>query len=83
MLPDKHACNVYDDITRCKAPPPNLNSANIFSCSVWGQTAKFKDCQYLQLYGSHILAKHVCNNKIKQGLIFAFFVCINLVIHLH
>ena len=33
-------------------PAPNLNSANIFLWLVWGQTAKFKDCQYFQLYGS-------------------------------
>ena len=26
-------------------PPPNLKSRHIFLRSVWGQTAKFKDCQ--------------------------------------
>ena len=31
-LPDKtRACNAYDDVIRCEVPPPNLNSANIFS----------------------------------------------------
>ena len=52
--PDKHACkrmwNIYDDVICCKAPPPNLNSANIFLRSVWGQTAKLKDRQYFRLY---------------------------------
>jgi len=32
-------------------PLPNLNSANILLRPVWGQTAKFKDLQYFQLYG--------------------------------
>ena len=50
-LPDKHARNVYNDVIRCEVPPPNLNSAKIFLCSVWGQTAKFKDRQCFQLYG--------------------------------
>ena len=31
--------------------PPNLNSANILECSVWSQTAKFNDRQYIRLYG--------------------------------
>ena len=30
MLPDKCTCNVFDDVIHCEAPPPNLNSANIF-----------------------------------------------------
>ena len=30
MLPDKRARNVYNDVLRCEAPPPNLNFANIF-----------------------------------------------------
>ena len=25
MLPDKRPRNVYNDVLRCKAPPPNLN----------------------------------------------------------
>ena len=39
MLPDKRdlrrARNVYNDIIRCEAPPPNLNFANIF-CAWFG-----------------------------------------------
>ena len=38
-------------INQPEMPLPNLNSANIFLQSVWGQTAKFKDRQYFQLYG--------------------------------
>ena len=54
MAPDKHVRNVYyGDAIHCEVPLPNLNSANIFLCSVkdWGQTAKFKDHQYFWLYG--------------------------------
>ena len=29
-LPDKRACNVYDDVIRCEVPLPNLNFAIIF-----------------------------------------------------
>ena len=36
---------------RPETPPLNLNSANSFQRSVWDQTAKFKDHQYLRLYG--------------------------------
>ena len=32
---------------------PNLNSANTFVWLIWGQTAKFKDHQYFQLYSSY------------------------------
>ena len=57
--PDKHACkrmwNIYDDVICCKAPPPNLNSANIFLRSVWGQTAKLKDRQYFRLYDTILM----------------------------
>ena len=28
-------CNELDDIIRCQAPPPNLNSANSFYVWVW------------------------------------------------
>ena len=57
--PDKHACkrmwNIYDDVICCKAPPPNLNSTNIFLHSVWGQTAKLKDRQYFWLYDTRLM----------------------------
>ena len=48
MLPDKRACNVYDDVICCEAPP--LKFCQYFLRMVWGQTAKFKDHQYFQLY---------------------------------
>ena len=41
MLSDKCACNVWDDIICCEVPPPNLNSDNVFSHLVWGQTDIF------------------------------------------
>ena len=48
MLLDKCVCNIYDDVVHCKTLPPNLNFISL--CSVWGQNAKFKYCQYFQLY---------------------------------
>ena len=54
-LPDKRACSVYGDVIHCEFPPPNLNS--IFICSVWGQIAKFKDCQYFRLYSTPCFLK--------------------------
>ena len=56
-LPDTTCvCNVYDDVIHCKAPPPNLNSANIFKARFWGQTAKFKwqAIQYFEMGWSGI-----------------------------
>ena len=32
MLPDERVYNVYGDVMRCGAQPPNLNSTNIFLC---------------------------------------------------
>ena len=54
-LPEQRVRNVYDDITRCEAPLPNLNSASIFLCLVWGQTAKFKDRQYFWLHSMQFM----------------------------
>ena len=51
MLPDKRVRNVYDDVYnagrhRQFSIPPIFS----YACMVWGQTAKFKDCQYFRLY---------------------------------
>ena len=41
---------ISNDVIRCEVLPPNLNSSNIFPARFWGQTVKFKDCQYFRLY---------------------------------
>ena len=38
-------------VWRPRSELPNLNSANIFKCPVWSQTAKFNDRQDFRLYG--------------------------------
>ena len=50
------ARNVYDNVIRCEAPPPNLN---IFLHLVGGQTAKFKDCRYFRLYSRFAITSTV------------------------
>ena len=76
ILPDKHVHIVHDDVIRCRASLPNLNSANIFLRLVWGQTAKFKDFWYhiKKLYGMlvamvsspiHRKATHTAQTKTK------------------
>ena len=58
MLPDERAHNVYDDVIRCEAPPPSLNSTNSFNAH-----AKFKDCQYFWLYGINFnFAAYTCRS---------------------
>ena len=39
-LPDKPACNVYNNVIRCEAPPPNLKTAKISSYTV---------CSYVEI----------------------------------
>ena len=48
MLPDKHECNVYNDVMRCA----KFKLRQYFLHLVWDQTIKFKDRQYFWLYGT-------------------------------
>ena len=41
-LPDKRARNVCNDVIRCEAPPPNLNSANIYYARIGAKPPNLK-----------------------------------------
>ena len=55
----KSAKNPYSHVYvwRFHSESPNLNSANIFKCQFWIQTAKFNDHQYFRLYSTSFISK--------------------------